>query len=165
MAEHKDLTGSNLHEPKGVATASNNTVYVADGAGSGSWSKVGVNSIDNTSILDVNDFYMTEILDDVSTASSTYMAVPVGCQLVKIYGVLQNTIASGDPTISFSIGGISVTGGDLTFTASGSAAGDVESATPSANNSLSAGGVLRIQTDGASTNTVPVVLTLTFRKV
>lgn len=33
--EHKDITESNLHEPKGVSTASSGQVYVADGAGSG----------------------------------------------------------------------------------------------------------------------------------
>ena len=35
--EHNALTGSDLHEPKGVAAASSNTVYVSDGAGSGAW--------------------------------------------------------------------------------------------------------------------------------
>ena len=34
---HAGLTGDDLHEPKGVAEASANTVYRADGAGSGSW--------------------------------------------------------------------------------------------------------------------------------
>lgn len=38
--EHSTLTGSDLHEPKGVAAASANRVYVADGAGSGSWTTV-----------------------------------------------------------------------------------------------------------------------------
>src|SRR3990167_3720596 len=35
---HKNLTGSQLHEPKGVASAANGTVYVADGIGSGAFS-------------------------------------------------------------------------------------------------------------------------------
>jgi hypothetical protein len=39
--EHSTLTGSSLHEPKGVAAASANRVYVSDGAGSGSWTTVG----------------------------------------------------------------------------------------------------------------------------
>lgn len=34
---HKDITGNQLHEPKGVETASIGDVYIADGAGSGSW--------------------------------------------------------------------------------------------------------------------------------
>lgn len=37
---HASLTGSNLHEPKGADTAALGTVYVADGAGSGSWNSV-----------------------------------------------------------------------------------------------------------------------------
>lgn len=34
---HKLLTGTDLHEPKGVETALTGQVYVADGVGSGSW--------------------------------------------------------------------------------------------------------------------------------
>ena len=37
MAEHNELTGTQLHEPKGVASADEGTVYTADGAGSGVW--------------------------------------------------------------------------------------------------------------------------------
>lgn len=35
--EHKNITDPNIHEPKGVAAASDGQVYVADGAGSGDW--------------------------------------------------------------------------------------------------------------------------------
>lgn len=37
MPDHSTLTGAELHEPKGVSLASANTVYVANGSGSGSW--------------------------------------------------------------------------------------------------------------------------------
>jgi hypothetical protein len=37
MALHASLTGANLHEPKGAATASANQAYIANGAGSGAW--------------------------------------------------------------------------------------------------------------------------------
>ena len=37
MARHKNLTGANLHEPKGAATALSGQTYVADGLGSGNW--------------------------------------------------------------------------------------------------------------------------------
>lgn len=40
MVQHVALTEPNLHESKGVATATSNTVYVANGAGSGSWKKI-----------------------------------------------------------------------------------------------------------------------------
>lgn len=35
--EHKNIPESGLHEPKGVSTAAQYKVYVADGAGSGAW--------------------------------------------------------------------------------------------------------------------------------
>lgn len=38
--EHNTLTGAALHEPKGVAAAAANRVYVSDGAASGSWTTV-----------------------------------------------------------------------------------------------------------------------------
>jgi hypothetical protein len=41
---HASLTGAQLHEPKGAATASLGQVYIADGAGSGSWGDVGTAS-------------------------------------------------------------------------------------------------------------------------
>lgn len=37
---HSSLTGSELHEPKGAATATVGQVYVADGAGSGNWATI-----------------------------------------------------------------------------------------------------------------------------
>jgi hypothetical protein len=38
--QHKDIPDAYLHEPKGVSSAGASTVYVANGSGSGSWSKV-----------------------------------------------------------------------------------------------------------------------------
>lgn len=42
---HASLTGDELHEPKGVDTATSGTVYVADGAGSGVWQAVGASAL------------------------------------------------------------------------------------------------------------------------
>lgn len=39
---HSQLTGADLHEPKGIDTALAGEVYVADGAGSGSWEDTSV---------------------------------------------------------------------------------------------------------------------------
>lgn len=41
---HALLTGSELHEPKGIETAALGEVYVADGSGSGSWNNIGASS-------------------------------------------------------------------------------------------------------------------------
>jgi len=41
---HASLTGAELHEPKGADSATLGTVYVADGAGSGSWQSIGTSA-------------------------------------------------------------------------------------------------------------------------
>lgn len=41
---HASLTGTELHEPKGADAASLGTVYVANGAGSGSWNSIGTSA-------------------------------------------------------------------------------------------------------------------------
>ena len=43
--QHSSLTGSTLHEPKGVATATSKTLYTANGTGSGTWIKLGPQSL------------------------------------------------------------------------------------------------------------------------
>lgn len=43
---HSALTGSDLHEPKGVAAALSGEAYIADGAGSGSWTTPYVSATD-----------------------------------------------------------------------------------------------------------------------
>lgn len=40
IVSHATLTGVDLHEPKGVSTAASGTVYIANGAGTGSWGSV-----------------------------------------------------------------------------------------------------------------------------
>ncbi len=42
---HSVLTGVEIHEPKGADAATLGTVYVADGAGSGSWSSIATSSL------------------------------------------------------------------------------------------------------------------------
>lgn len=46
--EHSQLPDDLLHEPKGASTASAGTVYVADGAGSGSFEKLPTSSLNMT---------------------------------------------------------------------------------------------------------------------
>lgn len=38
--EHADLTDPNIHEPKGASDADADTIYVANGAGSGTWTTI-----------------------------------------------------------------------------------------------------------------------------
>lgn len=47
---HATMTGAELHEPKGADSAPVDTVYVADGSGSGDWKKIGEDNLDIDSL-------------------------------------------------------------------------------------------------------------------
>jgi hypothetical protein len=53
--EHSELPDELLHEPKGASTAAAGTVYIADGAGKGSFAKLPTSSLDITAanIVDI----------------------------------------------------------------------------------------------------------------
>ena len=102
----------------------------------------------------LNDYFLHAAIADISTASSTFVPVPDGGKIIKIITALQGAIGTADGGISFEIGGTAVTGGGITVTQSGSAAGDVDTAEPTALNDVLEGGTIEMLTDGASSNAV-----------
>ena len=99
----------------------------------------------------LNDYFLTAEIEDVSTASSTFVAVPDGGKIVKIITALQGAISGANAAITFEIGGTAVTGGAITVAHSGSAAGDVDTAEPTAANRVEQDGTIEMITDGGST--------------
>jgi hypothetical protein len=147
---HKDLTGVALHESKGVAAASANTVYVANGSGSGTWEKVDKDAVNTSSIKDLNKIYLTYTIPDISTAGSHFVVTPIAGDIAKIFSTINNAISSANCALTFEIAGTAVTNGAITVAHSGSAAGTVDSSTPSGQKTLTAGQAIEIITDGAS---------------
>jgi hypothetical protein len=149
--QHANITGAELHEPKGVAGASANTVYVANGSGSGTWQQVTASQIDSTTINNLNKVVLNVHHDDLSASSSHYVVAPIAGTITEIYSVIDSAIAHADTVLSFEIGGVAVTNGNITITQSGSAAGDVDSSTPTGNNTVSAGQAIEVISDGGTT--------------
>ena len=112
----------------------------------------------------LNDYFLTSTIADISTASSTFVAVPDGGKIIKIITSLQGAISSANGGISFEIGGTAVTGGGITVAHSGSAAGDVDTAEPTAANEVAEGGTIEMITDGASTNASVLYVTFVIRR-
>lgn len=155
---HSALTGSDLHELKGASSASADTIPVADGAGSTVFEKLTADSVDTTSLFNVNKRELCVRIADVSTAELIYVPIPWASTITKITSALSATIVT-DSTIDF----LNHAGGNMgtiTITASGSAAKDVDSLSPSSNNTFTAGQVLTIDANGESTNTAPVILVI-----
>ena len=132
---HASLTGADLHEPKGVATATNNQVYVADGTSSGAWTN--------------RQHILISYLEDVSTAETVYIPIPFAGTISKVTSVLTNAITVADSTVTIK-NSSGTTMGTITVAFSGSAAGDVDTNSSLTNNTVSADTYITIETNGNS---------------
>jgi len=99
-------------------------------------------------------------IQDISTAGQIYVVSPIAGTISAIYSVINGTIATADAVLTAKIAGTAVTNGVITIEDSGSVAGDVDSAAPTALNTVAIGDAIEVETSGASTNTVEVVLTI-----
>lgn len=112
----------------------------------------------------LNDYFLHAEIADISTASSTFVPVPDSGKIIKIITALQGAISGGDAAISFEIGGTAVTGGGITVANSGSAAGDVDTAEPTAANQVEEDGTIEMITDGGSTGAKKLNVTFVIRR-
>lgn len=162
MADHKDLTGADLHEPKGIESASANTAYFASGSGTGSWRKITRSDL-NTTQFWPNQFTLTTVIADISTAETVLVAVPYTSTLVRVVGVLGGAITDANAVVTLLQNGGS-TISTLTVNYTSSAKGNDLVASPTSNNTFIAGDFVEISTDGSSTGATPYVLTLVFER-
>ncbi len=79
-----------------------------------------------------------------------YVVAPFDGTVDKIYSAISGALTTGDATITGKINGSAITNGAITVTQSGSAAGDVDVATPSAANTFSAGDTLEVTIGGTN---------------
>jgi len=112
----------------------------------------------------LNDYFITAEIEDISTASSTFVAIPDGGKVIKILTALQGAISGADAAITFEVGGTAMTNSAITVANSGSAAGDVDTSEPSAANRVEEGGTIEMITDGGSTGTAKLLVTFVIRR-
>lgn len=112
----------------------------------------------------LNDYFLTTKVTDISTAGSTFVTAPDSGNVVKIYTSIKNAISVADAALTFEIGGTAMTNSAITVTQSGSAAGDVDSSTPSALNRIEEGSAIEIISDGGSTTACECVITFVIRR-
>jgi len=132
----------------------------------------GIQLLEHHSNFPTIEYCDTEIIShelclDSNNASiyhaNTYLSIPYNMDLIGIQGIINGTI-DVDTTISFSKNSTSITNGNLTFIASGSAAGDATSSIPTANQNFSSSDHLKVTISGSNTNLVNCNLTLKFQK-
>jgi hypothetical protein len=152
MPEHVDIADGERHEPKGASTATVGQVYVSDGAASGSWEDFA---------YDINT-----VLADVSHPSFVLVPILNDSVVTQIKYVLGGAITASNSTITVTRGGGSAMGTQV-ITQAASAEGTTFTQTPSGNNDITAAThhYIKIATDGASSNSTPLYITVRCRKI
>ena len=112
----------------------------------------------------LNDYFIHAEIEDISTASSTFVAVPHGGKVIKIITALQGAITNANAALTFEIGGTAMTGSAITVANSGSAAGTVDTSEPTALNRVEEDGAIECITNGGSTNTSKMEITFVIRR-
>ena len=132
------LTGFGpLEAPAGALLAANNLSDVA--AAATARANIGANKA-----------YLEIDAADLS-GTDVYRAVaPVAGTITKIRSIIEGALTTGDATLTGKIGTTAITDGVITITQSGSAAGDVDSATPSAANTVAAGDDINVTVGGTN---------------
>lgn len=99
MPEHNLITDPNIHEPKGASTASSGTVYVSDGAGSGTWEKVSSTSLDIPSVADA---LAASSLVSVTVTGSSPVLLPLPAGSLSSVTAVNRGDITGNTTLSLS---------------------------------------------------------------
>lgn len=162
MPTHSSLTGSELHQDRYISVA------VPGDAGKVTTPSAvaGVGELRNlleTEISQVTDVF-TVLFTDVTTAGSLYFTAPYNGVITKVYTCINGAIGTADEKVRLRLGGVAVTDSEVTIAYSGSAAGDVDSATPSSGNSVTAGSAVQVQTDGSSSGGASCIVTVSIRR-
>jgi len=139
--QHNTLPDAELHQPKGIASASNDQILFSQ-SNAASW--------------EYERVYLMMELPDVGTANSVTLPVPVSLRIDSISTSLDGAITGSDATVTFSISGVAITSGVLTIAVAGSAKGVIDTVAPSALNTANAGDYIEMNTDGASSGTAAI---------
>lgn len=164
---HSSITGTDNHEPKGVESALVDTVYKANGAGSGTWTKVDADEVlvaDTNNVLAASnveaalyELYQTRSLIegvflDVSSVETVLMPIPFNCRVLQIKMILANsiTVANSVVTVTRSDGAAM---GTQTIAFAGSAEGTTFTFVPSGNDLFAGHNYIKLVSDGGATTT------------
>jgi hypothetical protein len=95
-------------------------------------------------------------------AAVAHFVTPFKFKILKIYTVINGALATNNATATTAIAGTGVTNGVVTITQAGSAASDIDVATPTALHTGAAGALITVTIGGASTatDTANVFITL-----
>jgi hypothetical protein len=148
------------YQPKVYKKAGGDELVVASGGSidieSGGALKIGGVQV-SASAAEINETILSLDIADGSADADYFLVSPHAGAISKIYSVIDGPVGTADITITASIGATPVTGGVVTIAMAGSAAGDVDVATPSAANVVTAGQAIKLTVAGGGSGGSPRV--------
>lgn len=134
--QHKDITDPDIHELKGVATAA-----------LGSFAKAN----NGVTVWAFDEDFIDVDIATLNVAGDYHLIMPHTGTVIKAYSVIDSPIGTNNTTITLSTGGIAMINGTITIPFAGSAAGQVNSCTPTGGNSVAQGSAIKLAVSGTST--------------
>lgn len=146
------------YQPKTYRTNGGDKMVVASGGeldieSGGSFKIAGV-AVGATA-AELNEYVLTLDIADGSAEAVYYLVCPHAGNITSIQTVTDGAVSTADITITAAIGATGVTNGVVTIATSGSAAGDVDSATPTAANAVTAGQAVNFTVTGGGSGGSP----------
>lgn len=145
-----------------ITTGGINGVIGATTAAAGSFTTLSASStftLGGTAVTatatEINEVVQCLDIADGSADSTYYVVCPHAGAIGRIWTVIDDVVSTADITITANIGATPVTDGVVTIATAGSAAGDVDSATPSAANVVTAGQAINFVVAGGGAGGAP----------
>lgn len=107
------------------------------------------------SAVELNELVLSLDIADGSADAVYYLISPHAGTISKIWTVTDAAVSTADITVTAAIGATPVTDGVVTIATAGSAAGDIDSATPSAANVVTAGQAINFTVAGGGSGGAP----------
>lgn len=104
---------------------------------------------------ELNEYALSLDIADGSADATYYLIAPHAGTISKIYTVIDGVVSTADITVTANIGATPVTNGVVTIATASSAAGDVDSATPTAANAITAGAAINFVVAGGGSGGAP----------
>jgi copper homeostasis protein CutC len=117
-------------------------------------STLAVNGL-TASAAELNETFLHLDIPDGSADATHFLVAPHAGDITKIYTVIDGAVSTADITVTAKIGATGITNGVVTIATAGSAAGDVDSATPTAANTVTAGQAVNFVVAGGGSGGSP----------
>lgn len=143
-----------------TSTASSAELSLLDGVTS---STAELNILDGVTATatELNQYVVTLGIADLDANATYYVVLPHAGTIDRIDSVIHSAIGVGDATITCNIGATPITGGAITIANAGSAAGDVDTVSPSAAKTVTAGQAVNCAVTGSNIGAARATLSFT----